>query len=141
MAEWSRVEQITLSNIAFPSHFALPFSSETSDDRGPPFFPTLPQLHTVYIGQAAGLHPQIIAAIIFGPGQDHLERVRVVDAYKASIWEPRLRRKDVLNAALSSQLDLSPEVVEERVKRLVSCEAKTERIMGGDRAEGITLLD
>lgn len=83
-----------------------------------------------------------------------LRRIRLVDAYKESIWQQRIRRKDVEAAAMevaSSEIPIDPwyhtptgevdsEAVVERIREIVSCEALTERIMGGDRAEGMTML-
>ena len=77
-----------------------------------------------------------------------------MDAYKESIWQQRIRRKDVEAAAMevaSSEIpidswyhtptgEVDSEAVVERIREIVSCEALTERIMGGDRAEGMTML-
>ncbi len=75
------------------------------------------------------------------PGQENLESVRLVDAYMESIWGPRIRRGDVERAAvgLGRGKDNEQELVE-RVRKLVRCEAKTERIMGGDRVEALAPL-
>jgi len=74
------------------------------------------------------------------PGQDRLEMVRLVDTYSDSIWGPRIRRSDVEKAVLSLGLEDHDACVLQ-VQRVVKCEAKTERIMGGDRAEGFSELD
>ena len=81
-----------------------------------------------------------------------IEEIRLVDAYKESIWGERIRRKDLEAVAMevaSSDAEswyhaLMGEVnsgaVLGRIREIVSCEALTERIMGGDRAEGMTTL-
>lgn len=63
----------------------------------------------------------------------NLEEIRLVDAYQESIWGPRLRRSDIEAVALAMNKD--EEEVLERVRRLIRCEAKTERIVGGDRVD------
>jgi len=81
-----------------------------------------------------------------------LREIRLVDAYKESIWQERIRRKDLEAVAMevvSSDTDsrynsftgeVDSEAVLGRIREIVSCEALTERIMGGDRAEGMTTL-
>jgi len=81
-----------------------------------------------------------------------LREIRLVDAYKESIWQERIRRKDLEAVALEvapSDVDswyhaltgeVDSEAIVGRVREIVSCEALTERIMGGDRAEGMTTL-
>lgn len=73
--------------------------------------------------------------------QECLESVRLVDTYRESIWGPRIRRSDLERAALSFQIDLQPEDRVRRIRQIVKCEALTERIMGGDRVEGLSSLD
>lgn len=76
------------------------------------------------------------------PGQDNLESVRLVDAYRESIWGPRIRRGDVERAAVGLGLGKGTEEdIVARVRKLVRCEARTERIMGGDRVEGLSTLE
>jgi len=84
-----------------------------------------------------------------------LREMRLVDAYKESIWQKRIRRKDLEAVALEIASSDTPidssyhaptgevdsKAVVERIREIVSCEALTERIMGGDRAEGMTTLD
>lgn len=75
------------------------------------------------------------------PGQDSLEIVRLVDAYSDSIWGPRIRRSDIEKSIYSSVGVTDVERCVHQVRRVVLCEAKTERIMGGDRAEGFSVLE
>ena len=80
--------------------------------------------------------------------------IKLVDAYKESIWQERIRRKDLEAVAMevaSSDIptdswyhaptgDVDSVAVVGRIREIVSCEALTERIVGGDRAEGMTTL-
>ena len=141
MAVWTNIEQLTLTNIAFPSDIPTIGDSTVGIAQRERSFPLLPSLRVLYIGQATLFMPSAIAHMLFTPGQERLEQVRLVDTYKESIWGSRVRRRDVEKAALSLQLDLSPEAIKERVKKVVKCEAKTERIMGGDRVEGMNVLE
>ena len=141
MAEWTNIEQLTLTNIAFPSDIPTIGDGTVDTTQDERFLPILPNLRVLYIGQATLFMPSAIARLLFAPGQERLEQVRLVDTYKESIWGSRVRRRDVEKAALALQLDLSPQAIKERVKKVVKCEAKTERIMGGDRVEGMDLLE
>ena len=67
--------------------------------------------------------------------------IRLVDAYSESIWGPRLRRSDIEKAVKLLCRSEEQTAVIARVKRVVICEKKTERIMGGDRVEGTHILD
>jgi hypothetical protein len=67
-------------------------------------------------------------------------QVRLVDAYSESIWGPRLRRSDVEKAAETLCHTDDQNAVIARIKMVVTCEKKTERIMGGDRVEGTHIL-
>jgi hypothetical protein len=74
-----------------------------------------------------------------------LERVRLVDAYCESIWGSRIRRSDIEKAAQVIMFPqdvqlLQYEVVLARIQKLLTCEKKTERIIGGDRVEGSIFL-
>jgi hypothetical protein len=82
------------------------------------------------------LRPFWVAALVCHKGVDKLEEVRLVDTYWESIWGWRIRRSNVETAAM----DLMGEEGVDRVRRLVICEGKTERIMGGDRLNGIGIL-
>lgn len=71
------------------------------------------------------------------------EYIRLVDAYQESIWGPRLRRTDIEKAALALPIceTYGAEVVLEHIRSSVRCEAMNDRIMGGDRSEGLTVLE
>jgi hypothetical protein len=144
------LRHLTLSNIAFffPSSLPSPEAENSLAATSKPtqsLIPTgLPQLCTIYISQATLLPASAVAATLAlqHPGMDSLQRVRLVDAYEGSIWGRRLRRSDVESAAarLAAESDTATLAAIERVRAIVVCEAKTERIMGGDRVEGMTLL-
>lgn len=70
-----------------------------------------------------------------------------MDTYSESIWGLRIRRGDIEKAAIeevdSLALDgvnVDKERLLERIRRVVICERVTERIMGGDRVEGTSIL-
>lgn len=67
----------------------------------------------------------------------------MVDAYGTSIWGPRIRRSDIEVAAIAIAQNGAGDKHVDKVRKLVRCEAKTERLMGGDRVdgEGLTVLD
>ncbi|KAF9540086.1 hypothetical protein CPC08DRAFT_480117 [Agrocybe pediades] len=82
---------------------------------------------------------------------NRLQEVKLVDAYKGSIWGARIRRSDIEAATTASGPLGSPNAtgVAQRslpvpcsptnqniIRRIVVCKATTERIIGGDRAEG-----
>jgi len=59
-------------------------------------------------------------------GLKSLQHFQLIDCYIDSIWGPRLRLGDVERVAGTAE-DL------QRVRAVVECEARLERIMGGDR--------
>jgi hypothetical protein len=80
--------------------------------------------------------------------------VRLVDCYIESIWGPRLRRADLEHAmvqvkcggiSLVGEDERSGEghydVALDRIRTVVRCEALTERIIGGDRADGLGVFE
>ena len=87
-------------------------------------------------------------------GNSGLKEIRLVDAYQESIWQERIRRKDLETVAMevaasgvridswyhASTGEIDSDAVLGRIREIVSCEALTERIVGGDRAEGMTTL-
>ncbi|KAL1747860.1 hypothetical protein HDZ31DRAFT_30971 [Schizophyllum fasciatum] len=159
----TRLQSIAISSIAMPEPALL---ADDNTPTPPPFaLPHMPSLRRLYIAQAVFLDPAAVARFALryvsalaasdayraawgeGGRGPLLEKIRLVDAYRESIWGPRLRRADVVGAgvALWKQARKEPaefigvETAEERAVRdaltaLVSCEARTERIMGGDRA-------
>ncbi|KAI0640407.1 hypothetical protein C8Q79DRAFT_921563 [Trametes meyenii] len=134
LSTWTAIEHITLTNLTFPSD---ELGLNTPFARDAPLLPALPTLRTLYIGQATLLPPGAVAAMLALPGQDALVRVRLVDAYRHSIWGPRIRRRDVEDAAraLKALSEERQRELVERVRRVVTCEKKTERIMGGDNGD------
>ena len=143
ISTWTVVEHIALTNMSFPSD-ELGRNTPFSDA---PLLPPLPSLRTLYIGQATLLPPSAVAAMIARPAKGaKLEVVRLVDTYRHSIWGPRIRRKDVEDAAmmLGDVVHAGEErrrEVLERVRRVVRCEKKTERIMGGDNGDEKGVLE
>lgn len=114
-----------------------------SDPEGlfPPLMGDIPSLRSIYIGQATFLHARAVAGMFFQGRMARLSMIRLVDAYSESIWGPRLRRSDIEKAVKMLCPTEEQMVVIARVKGVVTCEKKTERIMGGDRAEGTHILD
>lgn len=131
MSTWTAVERIKITNIAFPH-----------DAPAGPLLPALPSLRTLYLGQATLLRETAVAALVCAAAPPCLERVRLVDAYAESIWGRRIRRTDVERAAAALGLDEGGLAVAlERIRVVVRCEVQNERVMGGDRAEGLVLLE
>ncbi|KAG2134113.1 hypothetical protein DEU56DRAFT_738781 [Suillus clintonianus] len=136
---WSNIQDITVTNITFSSE--LP--GVDSDDSVTPLLPEIPGLRTLYVGQAIFLSPGSVAAIFCVNDMASLERVRLVDAYCDSIWGSRIRRSDIEKAAeiiMFPQDVVQSEGVLSRIRKLLTCEMKTERIIGGDRVEGSIFL-
>ncbi|PCH37553.1 hypothetical protein WOLCODRAFT_140923 [Wolfiporia cocos MD-104 SS10] len=134
--KWTNIVHITLTNLSFFSdegnwHTPLKLWHNT------PLLPVIPSLRTLCLGQATLLPPSIIAAMVCQPGQNHLELVRLVDTYSESIWGKRIRRQDIERAAAAlSSCPENQDSAVAKVRRVVQCVKKTERIMGGDRVEG-----
>ncbi|KAF4608182.1 hypothetical protein EYR40_000526 [Pleurotus pulmonarius] len=135
MSAWKDLQHLHLTNVAFPSS-STPASPLPSDRQYEDIFPTIPSLQTVHLGQATFLSPLAVARLCVN-NCTTLQSVRLVDTYLESIWGRRLRRSDV-EQAVAQMTDAEPERSQylELVRRVVVCEARTERIMGGDRAEG-----
>ncbi|EAU83908.2 hypothetical protein CC1G_10313 [Coprinopsis cinerea okayama7 len=120
--------------------------------------PITPSTRRVYIGQATHVSPTMVASGVLLAGNApafQLEQVRLVDAYKESIWGPRVRRSDILAAALNvarqsviqvlgvmgeggdhardrSDGSLDEDAIEELVRQRTLCQAKSGRINGGE---------
>ncbi|KAL1678951.1 hypothetical protein EV122DRAFT_211086 [Schizophyllum commune] len=159
----SRLETLTLCSISFPAPV-------NSDATGPFVLPRIPSLRRLHIGQAVFLDPKEVARFALGhvlptvrtTGEEadsgstpHLEKIRLVDVYKGSIWGPRVRRSDVMEAGMKlweeTRSDSDPlndadsgegRAVRRALTALITCEARSERIIGGDRvAESGIMLD
>jgi hypothetical protein len=138
---WTRLQDLHLANIAFPR-----------DTEG--LFPTLPTLRTLYLGQAT-LFPVVpLAGFLCDPQMNSLEVVRLVDCYVESIWGPRVRRADLERVVVQAQQHGGIpfvgndarygghcDTVLDRIRTIVRCEALTERIIGGDRADGLGVFE
>ena len=125
LSTWTAIEHITLTNLSFPSD---ELGVNTSFSRDAPLLPPLPSLRTLYVGQATLLPPSAVAAMLALPEYTALAHVRLVDTYRHSIWGPRIRRRDIEEAAgaLKGLSEQARDALLERVRRVVSCEKKTE---------------
>ncbi|RDX41875.1 hypothetical protein OH76DRAFT_1449137 [Lentinus brumalis] len=139
ISTWTVIEHITLTNMSFPSD---ELGVNTPFSRDAPLLPPLPSLRTLYIGQATLLPPSSVAAMLARPGQDALECVRLVDTYRHSIWGNRIRLRDVEDAVGQLRTIGAEQRAEalRRVRRVVSCEKKTERTQGGDNGDVVGIL-
>ncbi|TFK25444.1 hypothetical protein FA15DRAFT_357859 [Coprinopsis marcescibilis] len=143
---FSNLRELKLTHIAFVTR------------PNPIAFPAIPSLEKVYIGQATFVNPECISAAVLLSGTSpefKLQEIRLVDAYKESIWGPRLRRSDLETAAVglaqqsgtlqsslaneivseTSEFRLDTTAVQNLIHERVLCQAKSERIVGGDRVE------
>jgi hypothetical protein len=141
---WTKLQDLHLSNIAFPPR-------ETTEG----LFLTLPStLRTLHLGQATLVPVVSLVCFLCDPRMNSLKFVRLVDCYVESIWGPRVRRADLERAVVQGQCGgMIPVVGEderwegqfdtllERIRAIVRCEALTERIVGGDRADGLGGLE
>jgi hypothetical protein len=137
---WTRLRDLHLSNIAFPR--------DTND-----LFPVLPTLHKLHLGQAMLVPVVPLTRLLCDPQMDSLNTVRLVDCYVESIWGPRLRRADLERTVVQAHCDRTSSVEEDersggrydmaldRIRTIVRCEALTERIIGGDRADGLGFFE
>ena len=138
---WTRLQNLHLSNIAFPE--------DTKE-----LFPILPTLRTLYIGRATLVPVAPLARLLCDPQMSLLTAVRLVDCYVESIWGPRLRRVDLEHVMVDILIptdELLEEEVEQsrrrstetldRIRTVVRCEALTERIIGGDRGDGLGVFE
>ncbi|KAI0729465.1 hypothetical protein C8Q72DRAFT_777841 [Fomitopsis betulina] len=135
---WPHITPIKLANMSFPKEYGADVGSPTSTITAP-LLPSIPSLRTLALDRTVFLPPGAIAAMICPliPGQeqmDALELVHLVDTYRESIWGPRIRRGDIERATARASMI-------SRVRRIVRCEAVTERLMGGDRVEGMAALE
>ncbi|KAF8128878.1 hypothetical protein EV363DRAFT_1170033, partial [Boletus edulis] len=133
-SSWCNIREITVTNISFAT-------SSDPEGRYPPLLGEVPSLRSLYIGRATFLHAQGVAGMLCQGRMAHLGVIRLVDVYSESIWGPRLRRSDVEKAVAMLCGTKEQMAVIARVKRVVTCEKKTERIVGGDRVEGTHILE
>ncbi|KAG8835069.1 hypothetical protein FRC17_005422 [Serendipita sp. 399] len=119
---WSNLEQLTLTNISFPSPPAICVLTSAFA------FHSHPALRQIHIGQAIFVMPVSVAALVINIPS--LEVLVLEDTYSASIWEARVRTPDVLNTL--SYLNDDDER-KWRIEQVVQCTARLERINGGDR--------
>jgi hypothetical protein len=130
---WTKLQDLHLSNIAFPR--------DTTE-----FFPSIPTLRKLYLGQATLVPIVPLACLLCDPQMKSLIIVRLVDCYVESIWGPRLRRADLERAVVQAHLADEKfgghyDTVLDRIRTVVRCEALTERIIGGDRVERLGILE
>jgi len=136
---WTRLQDLHLSNIAFPR--------ETKE-----LFPVLPTLRKLYLGQATLVPLVPLARLVCDPQMESLIIVRLVDCYVVSIWGPRLRRADLERAVVQVHHGVLAgkdkrfeggqySALLDRIRTVVRCEALTERIIGGDRVERLGVLE
>lgn len=99
-----------------------------------------PLLRTLHLERATFLPSRPIALLACQSPQGILEEICLVDAYQESIWGRRLRRSDVENAAVALAASTGGGVALDRVREVVRCEARHERIIGGDRSDTVAVL-
>ncbi|TFK53151.1 hypothetical protein OE88DRAFT_1627204 [Heliocybe sulcata] len=155
---WSHLTHLKLTNIAFPNFsfpdivFAHPSiltqRNAATSPVAPEGYPLPRKLKAIYIGQATFVPAELIARFACSEeeGAEGVQEIRLVDVYVQSIWERRMRRGDVEIAAVEllqyeEMVRKCEEEVVKRVRAVVRCEAKTERIMGGDRVERVGVLE
>ncbi|KAF8579959.1 hypothetical protein K439DRAFT_339820 [Ramaria rubella] len=133
IATWSALHTLELSNIAFLNNGfdlcealldarTLPFSSYSGPVR-------------VVISQAVFILPIVVLRIALGVSM--LEELRLIDVYQHSIWGFRLRLDDVERLVTDERacgVYTSEKEALARVRDVVCCVARTERLIGGDRA-------
>ncbi|KAK0220917.1 hypothetical protein EDD85DRAFT_266769 [Armillaria nabsnona] len=115
LSTYTNLLYLKLTNITF-------FYSE------PLIFPVIPSLRSFYLGQATFLPAATVAAFL-SLSSSALESVRLVDVYSESIWGPRLRKNDILAILAEDKRNV--------VATVLLVDAKTERIMGGDRVDSL----
>ncbi|PBK81440.1 hypothetical protein ARMGADRAFT_780848 [Armillaria gallica] len=115
LSTYTNLLYLKLTNITF-------FYSE------PLVFPDIPSLRSFYLGQATFL-PAVTVAAFLSLSSSALECVRLVDVYSESIWGPRLRKNDILAVLAEDKRNV--------VATVLLVDAKTERIMGGDRDDSL----
>jgi len=128
LTSWTNLSHLSLSAISF------------SRCRGRSLLSLSPQRHPnlkkVTIQRAVFILPGYVASCAIQCSET-LEEFLLVDAYQESIWGPRVRKADVEQAVTSGQIEHDGAVDKSTalglVRQLVRCEARTERLEGGDR--------
>jgi hypothetical protein len=134
---WTRLQHLTLTNLSLGALAAtsVVFADYTPPRVYDPLFPSgPPALETLHLGQATFVPPGTVAATLALAGMPRLRALVLEDVYAGSIWGARVRRSDIEREAGEDDALVA------RVRALVVCRAATERIVGGDRAEGATVL-
>ncbi|KAJ3880750.1 hypothetical protein F5051DRAFT_437598 [Lentinula edodes] len=145
LSTYSHLTYLHLTNIAFPNPIISPDAHWTG-------IPCLPSLRSFHLGQATFLTAEDIADFVLrctGQLQNSscnlessnviFEHIRLVDVYEESIWGPRLKLPRILSACTTmleeSQYsnEMLSSTISDSIGNLISVDAKTERIMGGDR--------
>ncbi|KAH8829230.1 hypothetical protein DL96DRAFT_1814490 [Flagelloscypha sp. PMI_526] len=113
---------------------------------------TLPRLETLHFDRVVCLPETAISAFLIlqttgrpGGFSNPFKKLHLVDVYRESIWGYRIRRSSIEQAAVSTRLRFldcpssapcgSEEDILAFVRKVVVCESKTERLIGGDRAD------
>lgn len=119
---------------------------------GESLLPPIPSLQTLLIGQAIFLSPGSVASMVCSKAFVNLQQVRLIDTYSESIWGLRIRRSDIEKAGVDLLMAPGARLGQEgigentlrdvvlKIRALVTCERATERIEGGDRVEGASIL-
>lgn len=125
---WSSLRRLELSNIAFHND-GLELAQALTDS---PHINGAGPIQIV-IRQAVFMLPISVLHIVLGVPA--LRELHLIDVYQHSIWGPRLRIADVQDSLLASEYmsHMSEQDCLERLREVVSCVVKTERLMGGDR--------
>jgi hypothetical protein len=119
---WSNLQALSLTNINFPNSLAHTVLSSTF------VFQAHRHLYKVHIGQATGLAPTEVVALVMNVPS--LRQFTLEDVYEVSIWGSRVRDADIVGVVKHLQ-DEDPR--KQRVKEVVKCTWKLGRIIGGDR--------
>lgn len=142
ISTWTSLKRLELSNIAFHNDGLELALALITICNCPPFPFRRPDTSTVgpvqiVIRQAVFMHP--ISVVRIALGVPSLRELRLVDVYQHSIWGPRVRMGDVERSRLIVPFPAEDESLAsdhdclERLRDVVSCIAKTERLVGGDR--------
>jgi hypothetical protein len=125
LSNWTSLRRLELSNIAFlDDGLELARALTKSMCTGPV---------QIILSQAVFMLP--ISVLHIALGVPVVGELRLIDVYQHSIWGPRLRMGDVEESLSNSEYrdHASPHDCLERLRAVVSCTVRTERLMGGDR--------